>query len=78
MDLQFIATQEHALNQYVTGYMCKKEKANTEEMFEICNQEKSLQSRLKSHALASLKKRECGIFEASDILFVILVHKQNF
>ena len=37
MDIQFIATKENALNRYITGYLTKAEKSNSEEIWNECN-----------------------------------------
>lgn len=68
IDVQFIGTAEQALNRYVTGYMTKSEKNNTAEIWNECNNNKTLHGRLKSFALKSFKTREIGIYEAADRL----------
>ena len=68
MDMQFVATNENALNHYISGYMSKPEKSNTEAIWNECNKNKSLQGALKSYALNSFKKRELGIYEVADKL----------
>jgi len=68
IDLQFIATNEHALNKYVTGYICKQEKKDTANLWEECNKNRSLRGALKTYAMRSFKTREVGIYEAADKL----------
>ena len=41
MDMQFVSTNENALNHYISGYMSKPEKSNTEAIWNECNKNKS-------------------------------------
>ncbi len=60
----------------MTGYITKKESEITEELWNSCNSNSTLQGSLKSFALKSLSQRECGIYEASDKL--LGYHMYNF
>lgn len=66
--LQYILTISVALNNYITRYISKAEKNNTEEIWNECNNNKSLKGALKSFALKSLKNREIGVYEVTDKL----------
>ena len=67
-DIQFVAESSLALAHYVTGYVTKAEKSNMQDMFEGVSENKNLYSRLFSFGIRCLRSRECGLYEASDIL----------
>jgi hypothetical protein len=68
IDIQFIKEKSCFLNYYITTYMTKAEKNACAEIWDACNESKSLQGALKSYALQSLKKREAGALEVADKL----------
>ena len=68
LDIQFIAENSLALSHYVTGYITKAEKSYLHELWDEVGSSESLYSRLWSFGVRSLRNRECGLYEASDIL----------
>ena len=57
-----------ALANYVTGYITKAKKSQMQKIFECTDDAKSSYTRLFSFGVRSLCSRECGLYEASDIL----------
>ena len=68
MDIQFIAEASLALAHYVSGYVTKAERSNMQEVWEEVGSNKSVYSRLWSFGVRSLRSRECGLYEATDLL----------
>ena len=68
IDIQYVGETSMSLDRYITGYITKPEKNATNQLWEECNHNKSLYSRLKSFALKSFKSREIGIYETIDKL----------
>ena len=68
MDIQFISESSLALAQYVTGYITKAEKSHMQEIWEEICDDDSLYKRLYKFGIKSLRTRECGLYEASDLL----------
>jgi len=68
MDIQYIPEHSMILNRYITSYVTKAEKNATQELWNACNNNKSLHSCLKSFALQSFKNKEVGAYEAADKL----------
>ena len=68
IDIQFIAEASLALAHYVSGYVTKAERSNMEEMWQEVSDSKSIYSRLFSFGVRSLRFRESGLYEASDLL----------
>lgn len=68
IDIQFIRDSSLVLDRYITSYITKSEKQATQEIWDTCNNNKTLQGSLKSYALKSFKNRESGIFEVTDKL----------
>jgi len=68
MDIQFVSENSLALANYVTGYITKAEKSHMQQMFDGIDNDQSLFSRLFSFGVRSLRSRECGMYEACDIL----------
>ena len=64
MDIQFMAESSLALSHYVTGYITKAEKSSMQEIGESG----SIYSRLWKFGMRALRSRECGLYEASDLL----------
>ena len=68
IDVQFVAESSLALAQYVSGYVTKAERSNMQEIRQEVSENKSVYSRLWSFGIRSLRFRECGQYEASDLL----------
>ena len=57
-----------ALAHYVTGYVTKSEKSHLVDFWDEVSSNESLYSKLRSFGVKSLRSREYGMYEASDIL----------
>ena len=68
LDVQFVSENSLALAHYVTGYVTKAEKSHMHEIWDEISSKESLYSKLWSFGVRSLRSRECGLYEASDIL----------
>ena len=68
IDIQFIAEASLALAHYVSGYVTKAERSNMQEIWREVSDSKSIYSRLFSFGVRSLRFRESGLYEASDLL----------
>ena len=68
LDIQFIAESSLALAHYVTGYVTKAERSNMQELWQEVGANKSIYSRLWSFGIWSLWSRECGLYEACDLI----------
>jgi hypothetical protein len=68
IDIQFVAEASLALAHYVSGYVTKAERSNMQEIWQEVSDSKSIYSRLWSFGIRSLRFRECGLYEASDLL----------
>ena len=70
MDLQYIGEKSLRLNRYVTTYMSKAERNQTADLWDSIEklQDKTIGSKLKALAMKLMKSRECGAYEAADIL----------
>ena len=68
MDIQFISESSLALAYYVTGYVTKAEKSHMQDIWQEISEKESLYKRLWSFGVRSLCSRECGLYEAADIL----------
>jgi hypothetical protein len=68
MDLRYVGESSLAIAQYVTGYMTKAERSNTQVLWNEVSSHTSLYSKLWSFGVHSLRSRECGMYEASDLL----------
>ena len=66
IDIQFVAESSLALAHYVSG--AKAERSNMQEIWQEVSENKTVYSRLWSFGLRSLHFRECGLYEASDLL----------
>ena len=67
MDLQYIGESSLAIAQYVTGYVTKAEKSNMQDLWQEVSSHSSIYSKLWSFGIC-LPSRECGLYEASDLL----------
>ena len=68
VDLQFVGESTLAIAHYVTGYVTKVEKSNMQELWQEVSSHNSVYSKLWSFGVRSLRSRECGLYEASDLL----------
>ena len=68
IDIQYTAENSLALAHYVTSYITKAEKSHLHELWDEVGSSESLYSRLWSFGVRSLRNRECGMYEACDIL----------
>ena len=68
VDIQFIAESSQALAHYVSGYVTKSERSNMQDVWQDISDNKSVYSKLWSFGLRCLRSRECGLYEASDLL----------
>ena len=68
MDIQFISESSLAVAQYVTGYVTKAEKSNMQEVWQEVSSHQTVYSKLWSFGVRCLRSRECGLYEASDLL----------
>ena len=56
------------LAHYVSGYVTKAEKSHLQDIWQEVSDTKSVYSKLWSFGIRSLRSRECGLYEASDLL----------
>ena len=63
-----MAESSLALAHYVSGYVIKAEKSSMQEIWQDVSENKSTYSRLWTFGIQSLHSRECGLYEASDLL----------
>ena len=68
MDLQFVGESTVVIANYVTGYVTKAERSNMQDLWQEVSSHTSIYSKLWSFGIRSLRSRECGLYEASDIL----------
>ena len=68
IDIQYVAESSLALAHYVSGYVTKAERSNLQEIWQEVSENKSIYSRLWSFGIRSLRFRECGLYEAADLL----------
>lgn len=68
IDIQFVAESFLTLAHYVSGYVTKAEKSSRQEIWNDVSESKNIYSRLWSFGVRNLRSRECGLYEASDLL----------
>ena len=68
IDIQFVAESSLALAHYVSGYVTKAERSNLQDIWEDIGRDKSVYGQLWSFGLRSLRFRECGLYEAADLV----------
>ena len=68
MDLQYIGESSRAIAQYVTGYVTKAEKSNMQDLWQEVSSHSSIYSKLSSFGIRCFRSRECGLYEASNLL----------
>ena len=68
MDLQYVGDASLALAHYVTGYITKAKKSHMQEFWDDISEQETLYKKLWSFGVRSLRSRECGLYEASDLL----------
>ena len=69
MDLQYISEASIALTEYVSGYVTKAEKSNVQDIWNDISNSDSVYKCLFQFGMRSMRLREVGLYEASDILF---------
>ena len=75
IDIQFVAESSLALAHYVSGYVTKAENVPCKSIWQQISDNKSIYGRLWNFGVRSLRFRECGLYEASDLL---LGEAENF
>ena len=68
MDIQFVSESSLALAHYVSGYVTKAERSNMSEIWQEVSESKTIYGRLWSFGVRMLRSRECGLYEANDLL----------
>ena len=68
IDIQYVAELSLALAHYVSGYVTKSEKSHLQDIWQEVSDSMSVYSRLWSFGIRSLRSRECGLYEASNLL----------
>ena len=68
IDIQFVAESSLALAHCVSGYVTKAERSNLQDIWEDSGRDKSVYGQLWSFGLRSLRFRECGLYEAADLV----------
>ncbi len=68
MDIQFVSESSLALASYLTGYVTKAERSHMNDIWGEISDSKDIYSRLFTFGLRALRSRECGLYEASDLL----------
>ena len=68
LDIQFVSENSLALAHYVSGYVTKAEKSHMHDIWDEVSSKETLYSKLWSFGVRSLRSRECGLYEASDLL----------
>ena len=63
-----MAESSLALSHYVTGYVTKAEKSSMQEVWQEFGESGSIYSHLWKLGMRALRSRECGLYEASDLL----------
>ena len=68
IDIQFVSESSLALAHYVSGYVTKAERSNMQDIWREIQDCKSIYSKLWKFGIKALSSRECGLYEASDLL----------
>ena len=68
MDVQFVSESSLALAHYVSGYVTKAERSNMQDIWQEVGESKTVYGRLWNFGIRCLRSRECGLYEASDLL----------
>lgn len=68
MDIQYIGDKTNAIVNYIVSYITKRELTQLATLWKQVEENGTLKGRLFRFALKSLSMRECGIYEAVDIL----------
>ena len=77
MDLQYISETSLALTEYVSGYVTKAEKSNIQDIWNDISNSDSVYKRLFQFGMRSMRSREVGLYEASDILLGDQLHEKS-
>ena len=65
---RIIGESSLAIAYYVTAYVTKAERSNMQDLCQEVSSHASVYSKLWSFGVRSLRSRECGLYEASDLL----------
>ena len=68
IDIQFVSESSLALAHYVSGYVTKAERSNMQDIWREIQDSKSIYSKLYKFGMKALSSRECGLYEAADLL----------
>ena len=68
INIQYVAESSLPLAQYVSRYVTKAEKSHLQDIWQEVSNSKSAYSGPWSFGIHSLCSRECGLYEASDVL----------
>ena len=68
IDIQFVTESSLAVSHYVTGYATKAERSFLQEIWQEISDNSTLYGCLWKFGIRALKSRECGLYEASDLL----------
>ena len=77
MDIQYTAESSLAVAHYVTGYITKAETSHMQDLWQEVSDQKNLYSKLWSFGVRSLRYRECGLYEAADLLLETIYVKSQ-
>ena len=77
MDLQYISETSLALTEYVSGYVTKAEKSNVQDIWNDISNSDSVYKHLFQFGMRSMRSREVGLYEASDILLGDHLHEKS-
>ena len=75
MDLQYISETILALTEYVSRYVTKAEKSNVQDIWNDISNSDSVYKHLFQFGMRSMRSREVGLYEASDILLGDHLHE---
>ena len=77
MDLQYMSETSLALTEYVSRYVTKAEKSNVQDIWNDISNSDSVYKRLFQFGMRSMRSREVGLYEASDILLGDNLHEKS-
>ena len=77
MDLRYISETSLALTEYVSGYVTKAEKSNVQDIWNDISNSDSVYKRLFQFGMRSMRSREVGLYEASDVLLGDHLHEKS-
>ena len=77
MDLQYISETSLALTEYVSVYITKAEKSNVQDIWNDISNSDSVYKRLFQFGMRSMRSREVGLYEVSDIILGDQLHEKS-